>query len=97
MDNNTSTSNPPAEPAQKQPCSDSASIPRPTRSVQPNSMTYTDDKGVEHNIYLPRGTALTAFDHLENERWDELAKFEPYSEFALRMPRVTSSRLGLSC
>ncbi|KAH7630370.1 hypothetical protein B0T09DRAFT_147543 [Sordaria sp. MPI-SDFR-AT-0083] len=51
------------------------------RTAAPNEMTYTDDKGVRHSIYLPQGTMHAACDHLENERWDELAKFEPYSEY----------------
>ncbi|KAK3398750.1 hypothetical protein B0T20DRAFT_411952 [Sordaria brevicollis] len=49
------------------------------RSAQVNCMTYTDDKGVEREIYLPQGTAHTAWDHLENERWEELEKFEEYA------------------
>ncbi|KAH7629790.1 hypothetical protein B0T09DRAFT_264841 [Sordaria sp. MPI-SDFR-AT-0083] len=49
-------------------------------SAQPNCLSYTDDKGVERSIYLPQGTMHTAWDHLENERWDELAKFEPYTD-----------------
>ena len=55
----------------------------PIRSAQPNNMTYTDDKGVEHSIYLPQGTMHAAYEHLVNERWDELAKFEPYSGCSL--------------
>ena len=42
-------------------------------------MQYTDDKGVEHSIYLPQGTMHAAYEHLQNKRWAELAKFEPYS------------------
>ncbi|KAJ4417020.1 hypothetical protein N0V85_002037 [Neurospora sp. IMI 360204] len=48
--------------------------------AQPNCLWYTDNKGVERSIYLPQGTMHTAWDHLENERWDELAKFEPYTD-----------------
>ncbi|KAK3493819.1 hypothetical protein B0T13DRAFT_474575 [Neurospora crassa] len=51
----------------------------PIQTAQPNNMVYTDDKGVQHSIYLPQGTLHTASDHLQNKRWDELAKFEPYT------------------
>ncbi|KAK3491227.1 uncharacterized protein B0T23DRAFT_397241 [Neurospora hispaniola] len=49
------------------------------KTAEANFMSYTDDKGVYKEIYLPQGTVKTAWDHLENERWDELAKFEPYT------------------
>lgn len=52
----------------------------PIRTAEPNKMHYTDVRGVEHNIYLPQGTMHTAYGHLQNKRWDELAKFEPYSK-----------------
>ncbi|CAK7236724.1 hypothetical protein SBRCBS47491_009735 [Sporothrix bragantina] len=58
---------------------DISNIPRPTRSVQPNCMAYTDDKGVQHRIYLPQGSLKTASDLLLSKRWDELAKYEPYT------------------
>ncbi|KAK1775401.1 hypothetical protein QBC45DRAFT_246185 [Copromyces sp. CBS 386.78] len=51
----------------------------PIRTVEPNNMHYTDEKGVEHSIYLPQGTMHTACEHLQNKQWDELAKFEPYT------------------
>ncbi|GAW23461.1 hypothetical protein ANO14919_130200 [Xylariales sp. No.14919] len=51
----------------------------PIRSKQPNEMSYTDNNGVERSIYLPQGTMHTAWEHLENKRWDELAKFAPYA------------------
>jgi len=51
----------------------------PIRTAEPNNMQYTDDKGVEHSIYLPQGTMHAAYEHLQNKRWAELAKFEPYS------------------
>ncbi|KAI1267714.1 hypothetical protein F5Y18DRAFT_378634 [Xylariaceae sp. FL1019] len=54
--------------------------PGPMKSAQPNNMEYEDDDGVQHSIYLPQGTMKTAWDHLENKRWDELAKFEPYTD-----------------
>ncbi|KAI2611691.1 uncharacterized protein GGS25DRAFT_520002 [Hypoxylon fragiforme] len=56
--------------------------PKPAGSIPsaaPNNLAYTDDKGVEHSIYLPQGTMQTAWDHLQNKRWDELAKYAPYT------------------
>ncbi|KAK3947064.1 hypothetical protein QBC32DRAFT_355565 [Pseudoneurospora amorphoporcata] len=52
----------------------------PIESAEPNNLQYTDDEGVARSIYLPQGTMHTAWDHLENERWDELAKYEPYTD-----------------
>lgn len=51
------------------------------RSAAPNNMEYEDDNGVYHSIYLPQGTMHTAWEHLQNKRWDELAKFAAYSKF----------------
>ncbi|KAH8165716.1 hypothetical protein CIB48_g2522 [Xylaria polymorpha] len=51
----------------------------PLRTAAPNNMEYEDDNGVKHSIYLPQGTMHAAWDHLENKRWDELAKFAPYT------------------
>ncbi|KAJ8107498.1 hypothetical protein ONZ43_g6715 [Nemania bipapillata] len=51
----------------------------PMRAAAPNNMEYEDNNGVKHSIYLPQGTVDEAWDHLENERWDELAKFAPYT------------------
>ena len=48
------------------------------RSAQPNNLGYKDGDGIERSIYLPQGTMNQAWDHLEKERWDELAKSEPY-------------------
>ncbi|KAI1278173.1 hypothetical protein F5Y07DRAFT_360959 [Xylaria sp. FL0933] len=53
--------------------------PGPYRTAAPNNLEYTDNTGVHRSIYLPQGTMEQAWDHLENERWDELAKFEPYT------------------
>ncbi|KAI0859739.1 hypothetical protein F4860DRAFT_481327 [Xylaria cubensis] len=53
--------------------------PGPYRTAAPNNMEYTDNNGVPRSIYLPQGTMEEAWDHLENERWDELDKFEPYT------------------
>ena len=56
------------------------------KTADANFMSYTDDKGGYKEIYLPQGTVKTAWDHLENERWDELAKFEPYSKYLPTLP-----------
>lgn len=74
-----SASNQEAVPKPKAPPIDLASIPRPTRSVEVNGMTYTDDQGTKHNIYLPKGTARVATKLLTENMYDELAKFPPYS------------------
>lgn len=65
------------------------------KTADANFMSYTDDKGVYKEIYLPQGTVKTAWDHLENERWDELAKFEPYSKYQYLPTSSTSDRLVL--
>ena len=52
--------------------------PRPTRTVECNSMTYRDGEGVERNIWIPKGTLRTASKHLENGKWAALAKFPTY-------------------
>lgn len=59
---------------------DLSSLPRPRWCVEANVMVYTDDEGVQREIYLPKDTGPLAWDHLENERWDELAKYETHSE-----------------
>ncbi|KAI1120833.1 hypothetical protein F5Y10DRAFT_272691 [Nemania abortiva] len=51
----------------------------PLPTAAPNNMEYEDENGVKHSIYLPQGTMHAAWDHLENKRWDELAKFAPYT------------------
>ncbi|ERS96214.1 hypothetical protein HMPREF1624_07123 [Sporothrix schenckii ATCC 58251] len=58
---------------------DFANIARPTRSVQPNCLTYNDDHGVQHRIYLPQGSSERASQLLMEKNWDELAKYEPYT------------------
>ncbi|KAF2717839.1 hypothetical protein K431DRAFT_288182 [Polychaeton citri CBS 116435] len=51
----------------------------PTRSVEPNCMSYEDGDGVKREIYLPQGSFQAASDYFQNQRWDELAKFVPYT------------------
>lgn len=55
-------------------------IPRPTNSGQCNTMSYTDGNGLEREIWLPKGTMHRAQELLQQEKWDELAKFEDWSE-----------------
>lgn len=70
------------------------------KGAQPNNMAYKDGSGAYRSVYLPQGTMYIAWDHLENERWDELAKFEPYSESKLFLhinrPLLTSPRLYIA-
>ncbi|KAI0181271.1 hypothetical protein GGR52DRAFT_567506 [Hypoxylon sp. FL1284] len=58
----------------------SNATPAPIRSNPPNNLIYYDDDGVEHSIYLPPGTMHEAWDHVQNKRWGELAKFAPYTD-----------------
>ncbi|KAH7309999.1 hypothetical protein BKA65DRAFT_519269 [Rhexocercosporidium sp. MPI-PUGE-AT-0058] len=53
-------------------------IPRPTRSVECNSMGYTDDKGVERQIWIPKGTLQAACKHFDMKNWNALAKWPTY-------------------
>ncbi len=64
---------------------------RPKKRVHVNWMSYEDKDGTPREIYLPRGTAETAWDHLMNERWDELAKFETYSRYTPTLLQELSS------
>jgi len=48
---------------------------RPKKTVQPNMMSYTDDKGIVRQIHLPTGLYQKAVDHLTKNEYDELAKF----------------------
>lgn len=68
--------------AAKQPIPPNWQIPRPTKSVEVNSMSYTDKEGTKHTIYLPKGTARIATKLLTENMYDELAKFPPYGEWA---------------
>lgn len=47
--------------------------------VECNSMAFVDQNNVQHQIYLPKGTAARARALFAAENWDELAKFPPYS------------------
>jgi hypothetical protein len=58
-------------------------IPRHTTSRQCNTMSYTDGNGLERQIWLPKGTMQRAWELLQQEKWDELANFEDWSEFAI--------------
>lgn len=56
-------------------------IPRKViRSVQCNSMHYTDPTRGMRQIWMPQGTMGKASKLLEDENWDELAKFELWSK-----------------
>ena len=68
------------EPKPKVPLIDLASIPRPTRSVEVNSFFYTDEKGIKHDIYIPKGTVRVASKLWSEKMFDELGKFPPYSK-----------------
>ena len=48
--------------------------------IQPNKMVYTDGKGVQHSIHLPKGTFETASKHYMDGNHDELSKFPAWSE-----------------
>ncbi|GAQ07580.1 hypothetical protein ALT_4901 [Aspergillus lentulus] len=50
------------------------------KSVQPNKLVFFGKSGERHEIYLPKGTIQKALDLLQEENWDELLKFPPYSE-----------------
>lgn len=47
-----------------------------------NSLSYADQNGIQRDIYLPPGTVETAWDHAQNNRWAELAKFETFSKWS---------------
>lgn len=57
------------------------SLPRPTRTVECNMMSYTDGKGTKKQIWMPKGTTRTACKHLEKEDWDALVKFPVWGGF----------------
>ena len=40
-------------------------------------MAYVDENNVQHQIYLPKGTASLASALFVAKNWDELAKFPP--------------------
>jgi hypothetical protein len=41
---------------------------------------YIDNTDKAHEIYIPTGRWTEANDLLEHEKWDELAKFPPWSD-----------------
>ncbi|KAG4430313.1 hypothetical protein IFR05_014203 [Cadophora sp. M221] len=53
-------------------------VPIPTRSVECNSMSYTDGEGVGRQIWIPKGTLQTASMHFYKKNWDALAKWPTY-------------------
>lgn len=55
---------------------------QPMRSAQCNSLNYTDNRGVEREIYLPQGTMHEAWEHVQHERWGELERFDDYGGFS---------------
>lgn len=63
------------------------SIPRPTRTVECNMMSYTDGEGAKKEIWIPKGTLSTACKHFERKDWDALAKFPAWSEFTFSFCR----------
>jgi homoaconitase/3-isopropylmalate dehydratase large subunit len=46
--------------------------------VEPNSMSYEDDQGIVHHIYMPKGTMKKATEFFLAKNWVELAKFPPW-------------------
>lgn len=52
-------------------------------AVQPNQMTYVDDKGVSRSIHIPRGKNQEACDHFANEDWKALSLFPTWSMYAM--------------
>lgn len=55
-------------------------IPRPTKTVDCNMMSYADDDGVTHQIYMPKGTARLAGALFTAKRFSDLAKFPAWGE-----------------
>ncbi|KAM7214279.1 hypothetical protein V8F06_010330 [Rhypophila decipiens] len=55
--------------------------PRSTGTVECNMMEYTDDQGVTHQIYLPKGTMQRAARLFLAKNWEELGKFPAYGAF----------------
>lgn len=55
-------------------------IPRPTKTVECNMMSYTDGEGVTREIYMPKGTMGLACALSEAKRFDDLAKFPAWGE-----------------
>ncbi|KAG6365297.1 hypothetical protein INS49_006906 [Diaporthe citri] len=55
-------------------------IPRPTKTVECNVMSYTDGEGVARRIYMPKGTAGLAGALYTAKRFDDLARFPAWGE-----------------
>lgn len=55
-------------------------VPRPTKTVECNMMSYTDGEGVVRQIYMPKGTAKLAGTLYKAKRFDDLAKFPVWGE-----------------
>jgi len=50
-------------------------------SIRPNSMHFVDGGGNKRHIYVPQQRFELAIELSRDEQWDELAKFEEWSEF----------------
>src|ERR1700712_1050442 len=59
------------------------SLQRPARTLECNMISYTDGEGAKKEIWLPKGTMLTACKHFEKNDWDALAKFPVWSKFTI--------------
>lgn len=55
-------------------------IPRPTKTVECNMMSYTDGEGVARQIYMPKGTLGVACALYAGKRFDALARFPSWGE-----------------
>lgn len=56
-------------------------IPRPTKTVECNMMSYTDDEGVTRQIYIPKGTMGVACALYADKRFEDLARFPAWGEW----------------
>jgi hypothetical protein len=52
------------------------------RAFEVNKMVYIDDKGVTHEIHMPKGTFKQAAEYLVAENWAELAKYPAWSQYS---------------
>ena len=58
-----------------------------TMAHEPNKMVFMDDKGVSHEIHMPKGTFANASQHHQNSNWGELQKFPAWGEpFSYLLP-----------
>lgn len=55
-------------------------ISRPIKTVECNTMSYTDGDGVARQIYMPKGTARLAGALLMAERFSDLARFPAWDD-----------------